>query len=173
MNDINNIIQNDLKVKKLWEECKKYGVEVDVNKRWEQGLEHHPEAEKIFKLIKDSDWAFGGDYFCWKNGGDGDNGEWLMYTISVMLELIDKRNKHKERRNMEIIIGDIVQITNSKHHWFPSLIIVDEVKGFGILGYMHIPDKSNSPAYIRLNTEDFEYVGKAAILIGESIKKKG
>lgn len=72
---------------KLRNQCKKLGIEADVNKRWEQGIEHHPEAVRIYELLKDSDWAFGNDYFCWKSGGDGDNGETLMYALSVMIEL--------------------------------------------------------------------------------------
>jgi len=83
----------DPKVKELWDECKKYGIEADCGVRWEKGIEHHPKAEEILKLIMESDWAFMGDYFCWKTGGDGDNGETLKFSLSVMLELEDARNK--------------------------------------------------------------------------------
>ncbi len=82
--------RNDPHVEKLWEKCKQLGIEADVNKRWEQGIEHHPEAVRIFELLRDGDWAFGDDYFCWKHGGDGDNGEALMYTLSIMIELREK-----------------------------------------------------------------------------------
>lgn len=98
MDNIELIIKADPKVKNLWDECKKLGIESDVSRRWEQGTEHHPEAEKIFNLIKDSDWAFGGDYFCWKHGGDGDNGETLMYALSIILELIEKRKTHANNK---------------------------------------------------------------------------
>lgn len=82
--------RNDPHVENLFNECKELGIEADVAKRWENGIEHHPEAERIFKLIKESDWAFGNDYFCWKDGGDGDNGECLKFTLSVLLELREK-----------------------------------------------------------------------------------
>ena len=69
---------------------------------------------------------------------------------------------------METEEGTIIQIINEKHHWFPCLIIVDEVKSWGIQGYIAIPtndEERNNPAYIRLKTEEFEIVGKANIVI--------
>lgn len=62
---------------------------------------------------------------------------------------------------------DIVQITNPEHKWYPCLIVVSEVKSFGIQGYITIPtndDKPNGQAYIRLNTNEFEKVGEAIII---------
>ena len=62
---------------------------------------------------------------------------------------------------MDLQEMDIVQITNDKHHWFPALVIVDEIKSFGCQGYIIMvtsndPKIPNNPAYIRLNSEDFE-----------------
>lgn len=74
----------------LWKECEKHGIIADIGKRWEDGVDHHPEAEAIFDLIQEADWIFGEDNFCWKKGGDGDNGETLMFALSVMFELRDK-----------------------------------------------------------------------------------
>jgi len=65
---------------------------------------------------------------------------------------------------MDLSRGDIVQIVDEEHHWFPALIIVDEVKGFGCQGYIDIPGKGS--AYIRLKTEEFEVVGKAHLVKG-------
>lgn len=79
----------DPEVQALWNKCKTHGIEADIGKRWENGIDHHPKAEEIFSLIQESDWAFGDDYFCWKQGGDGDNGETLMQALSVLLELQD------------------------------------------------------------------------------------
>ena len=84
------IKDNDLVVQDLWDKCEVLGIEANVTKRWEQGIEHHRRAEEIFDLIKQSDWAFGGDHFCWKEGGDGDNGEHLKYALSIYCELEDK-----------------------------------------------------------------------------------
>lgn len=65
--------------------------------------------------------------------------------------------------------GDVVQITREDHGWYPALIVVSEVKQFGIQGYMTVvtsndPNEPNAPAYGRLNWGDFEYVGKAVIV---------
>lgn len=94
---IDELRKADPKVDKLWKECEKYGIEADCNVRWEEGIDHHPEAERIFKMIMDGDWAFMNDYFCWKKGGDGDNGEILMYSLSVMLELEDARKAEEDK----------------------------------------------------------------------------
>lgn len=88
---MNRIAENDPNVAAMVAECEKFGIIHDCNQRWEQGIPHHPEAKRMFELLKDSDWAFGDDYFCWKYGGDGDNGETLMYSLSVLLELKDAR----------------------------------------------------------------------------------
>lgn len=70
--------------------CEQHGVVGDCNVRWEQGIPHHPLAETIFKLLEISDFTLTGDCFGWTSGGDGDNGETLMYGLSVLLELDDK-----------------------------------------------------------------------------------
>lgn len=57
--------------------------------------------------------------------------------------------------------GDIVQITNIEHTWFPCLIIVDDIKSFGIQGYAICPGEGE--AYIRLKKEDYSKVGKAIL----------
>lgn len=66
------------------------GVEYDINKRWEQGIEHHPESVKLYKRIADLDYKHGDDFFCFKQGGDGDNGEHLMYLLDIHFEELDK-----------------------------------------------------------------------------------
>ena len=61
-------------------------METDITKRWEQGIPHHPDSKRIAQAIFDLDWEYGGDYFCWKSGGDGDNGEHLMYLLDIYFE---------------------------------------------------------------------------------------
>ena len=36
------------------------------------------------------DFELNNDYFCWKTGGDGDNGEILMYLLDIFFEMKDK-----------------------------------------------------------------------------------
>jgi len=69
--------------------CDRLGIVWDTNKRWEQGIEHHRRAIDVFSDIENSDWYFGDDSFGWKSGGDGDNGENLLYSLSVWYELND------------------------------------------------------------------------------------
>ena len=65
-------------------------VETNITKRWEQGIPHHPESMKLYENIADIDFTFGGDYFCFKHGGDGDNGEHLMYLLDIYSEYGDQ-----------------------------------------------------------------------------------
>ena len=62
---------------------------VDLD-RWEKGIDHDPRSVKIVKALADIDLHGFNDYFCWKTGGDGDNGESLMYELDVYFELLDK-----------------------------------------------------------------------------------
>ena len=71
----------------------------------------------------------------------------------------------------EIQRGDVLQIVDDKHHWYPALVIVDEVKSFGCQAYMiHVTsnrtDKPNPLAYIRLKDIEYEKIGEAVILAG-------
>jgi hypothetical protein len=62
------------------------GVEYDVNKRWEEGMDHHPNSEALMNRIKDLDWELLNGHFDFKTGGDGDNGETLMYLLDIFFE---------------------------------------------------------------------------------------
>ena len=65
-------------------------IETNITKRWEQGMDHHPESIKIYKIIAKMDWDYGNDYFGWKSGGDGDNGEHLMFELDIYFEQQDQ-----------------------------------------------------------------------------------
>lgn len=60
--------------------------ERDPNFRWENGISHHPDSIKLFKELSELDFKYCNDYFCWKSGGDGDNGETLMYLLDMLFE---------------------------------------------------------------------------------------
>lgn len=65
--------------------------------------------------------------------------------------------------------GDIIQITDQGNKWFPCLLIVDEVKSWGVQAYITMPRKDGEPlgnAYYRLQNGQFEKVGSAAIVAG-------
>jgi len=78
---------------KIVPEYEQYGIETDQNVRWESGTDHHPKSEELMRHIAELDFCFMGDYFCWKTGGDGDNGEFLMYLMDMFFELQDAKNE--------------------------------------------------------------------------------
>lgn len=58
--------------------------------RWSSGIRHHPKSEALVRRLCDIDFHLFGDYFCWKVGGDGDNGETLMYELDVYFDEQDR-----------------------------------------------------------------------------------
>jgi hypothetical protein len=57
-----------------------------------EGLDHHPMSERLMAFLAEHDLRDFGDYFCWKTGGDGDNGEELMYQMDAFFEMMDKED---------------------------------------------------------------------------------
>lgn len=64
-------------------------TELNIGRRWEDGTPHHPKSESLYKLISEIDYRFGGDAMGLKAGGDGDNGEALMYALDIIHEAQD------------------------------------------------------------------------------------
>jgi len=62
------------------------GVEYDIGKRWENGIAHNHQSELLMDKIKKIDFIWNDDHFCWKTGGDGDNGEALMYVLDIIFD---------------------------------------------------------------------------------------
>ena len=62
---------------------------LDVGERWEQGIDHDPRSVELFNSIRHIDETYGDDTFCFKAGGDGDNGEHLMYLLDIHFEQQD------------------------------------------------------------------------------------
>lgn len=68
--------------------------------------------------------------------------------------------------DIHVNTGDILQITNPEHHWYPCLAIVDESKPWGCMAYCLIPHNDGTKtgiAPIRLQSRDYEWVGTVAI----------
>jgi len=59
--------------------------------RWGEGIEHHPMSVRLMAFLKEHDFHDYGDHFCWKTGGDGDNGETLMYQMDAFFEHLAAR----------------------------------------------------------------------------------
>lgn len=59
----------------------KVQVTIPLGDRWEEGIEHDARSQEIYGFISDYDWKFNGDALGLSAGGDGDNGEELMYLL--------------------------------------------------------------------------------------------
>jgi hypothetical protein len=57
--------------------------------RWADGVEHHPMSIKLMKFLSVHDFKDYNDHFGWSIGGDGDNGENLMYEMDAFFETLD------------------------------------------------------------------------------------
>ena len=66
--------------------CKGTGIEYSVGRRWTRGIPHHPKSQALFARLAALDFERCGDHFGWKSGGDGDNGEQLMYELDIIFE---------------------------------------------------------------------------------------
>jgi hypothetical protein len=67
-------------------------IEKNVEKRWENGIEHNIKSISLYERISQLDYEFNDDYFCFKSGGDGDNGEHLLYLLDIYFEELEIRN---------------------------------------------------------------------------------
>ncbi|RTK97798.1 MAG: hypothetical protein EKK64_00925 [Neisseriaceae bacterium] len=59
---------------------------IDLGKRWEDGVPHHPLANKLARMIGEIDFKHNSDYLGLSFGGDGDNGESLCFILSEIFE---------------------------------------------------------------------------------------
>ncbi len=62
--------------------------------------------------------------------------------------------------------ADLVQIIDAQHKWFPTVVVVSEVKSWGVQGFCFWPSNTEPPkkGYIRLQTGQFEYCGVCRII---------
>jgi hypothetical protein len=70
-----------------YEKAKDLGL-TDID-RFSDGHDHHPESVRLMEFLKDHDFHDYGMCFDWQTGGDGDNGETLMYQMDAYFELRD------------------------------------------------------------------------------------
>ena len=63
-------------------------------------------------------------------------------------------------------VGSVIQANEQAGEWCGCLLIVEEVKSWGVMAGMKIPFKGT--AYIRLKNEQFDYIGEA-VLIPEGV----
>ncbi|NCP98024.1 hypothetical protein GW796_08925 [archaeon] len=68
-----------------------FKIETDVNKRWEEGMDHHPESIKTIKAIGELDFYLGNDSLCVKTGGDG--------VIRYLSHIVHNLSYQKQKTN--------------------------------------------------------------------------
>ena len=79
--------------------------------RWKNGVEHNPLSVALYKAIERVDFEQNGDSFCFKSGGDGDNGETLMYLMDVVFESFPKDGLSTAERE------ELVQLRQDSRDW--------------------------------------------------------
>lgn len=75
-------------------------TETNITTRWDEGVPHHPRSIKLYELIAGVDFKFNGDAHCFKSGGDGDNGESLMYLMDVIFDAEDNNELEQLERRL-------------------------------------------------------------------------
>lgn len=88
---MSNYMENREKGKKVHHRAVKNGLV--VKDRWGEGIPHHPKSIELMSFLAEHDFQDCDDYFCWKIGGDGDNGEILMYEMDAYFEQKDVDEK--------------------------------------------------------------------------------
>ena len=58
--------------------------------RWGDGVDHHPMSVRLMEFLFHHDWKDYNCYFDWSYGGNGDNGETLMFEMDAFFELLDQ-----------------------------------------------------------------------------------
>jgi len=63
----------------------------------------------------------------------------------------------------DVKVHDIIQLLeHAQEGWVACVMIVSEVRSFGVLAYTKIPCQGD--AYLRVNFDDFEIVGRAILV---------
>jgi hypothetical protein len=67
--------------------------------------------------------------------------------------------------------GDIIQLTDEKHPWYPCLLIVSEPKAWGVQAVCLAPSSNMEPLttvqyWNRLKSGQYEVVGRARVMPG-------
>lgn len=58
--------------------------------RWGNDIPHHPRSIRLMQFLMEHDDDDYDDHFVWKIGGDGDDGETLMYQMDAFFEMLDQ-----------------------------------------------------------------------------------
>lgn len=64
-------------------------MKVKLTEEYGFAKEHNQKSEEIYNFISDLDFK-NGDVFCFKKGGDGDNGEMLMDLLDCYFDNLNE-----------------------------------------------------------------------------------
>jgi hypothetical protein len=81
------------------------GIETDIEKLRESGEDHHHRSKSYGALIEILD-QINGSPLGLKFGGDGDNGEYLLYILDMIMEHEDKFTSLLKRIREEASFND-------------------------------------------------------------------
>lgn len=72
-------------------------------------------------------------------------------------------------------LHEIVQANERVPHWFRCLVVVDEIKSWGIQGYTTLPNRGDPPgdAFIRLTWDEIEKTGGFTRFIVKEVEDDG
>jgi hypothetical protein len=71
---------------------------VEYGDRWSKGIPHNPKSIELMERIAEIDFHLFNDYFMFKMGGDGDNGETLMYMLDIYFDEQEKKDEDNRTR---------------------------------------------------------------------------
>lgn len=63
----------------------------------------------------------------------------------------------------ELKRGSIIQANENARDWCGTVLIVDEVKSWGVQAFVHVPFQGD--AYIRLKSDQYDILGGQAVLM--------
>ena len=67
-----------------------------------------------------------------------------------------------------IKVGSVIQVKETIPAWGGCLMIVDEVKQWGVQCYMRIPGREIKSTAMRLHHSEYYYIGEAEVIQRES-----
>lgn len=85
--------------------------------RWRHGIDHDPRSEELFQILEAADYIYNRRAFDWESGGDGDNGEEMMYALDRYFWAVDhdtleadkqKVGGPKDLHGRDLEVGDAV-----------------------------------------------------------------
>ena len=66
-----------------------------------------------------------------------------------------------ERKSARVCKGTLIQVNEKIDDWFGCIMIVDEVKNWGVQAYLRIPCRGN--AFLKLKWDEFEVLEDKAV----------